>query len=126
MINKINKFIEENSIVDVINVADTIFSGVTEKFDFIPIKINVRKSNYIFIKAKNLVDKPTKLIFSYGSDTGKNGGFVMQIIEGDVFNDYIVRVGNQYKWFSEDNNWLSIIPENGNVEISMLRISKGY
>ena len=50
----------------------------------------------------------------------------MQIIEGDVFNDYIVRVGNQYKWFSEDNNWLSIIPENGNVEISMLRISKGY
>ena len=126
MINKINKFIEENSIVDVINVADTIFSGVTEKFDFIPIKINVRKSNYIFIKAKNLVDKPTKLIFSYGSDTGKNGGFVMQIIEGDVFNDYIVRVGNQYKWFSKDNNWLSIIPENGNVEISMLRISKGY
>ncbi|MAE08172.1 MAG: hypothetical protein CL661_05365, partial [Bacteroidetes bacterium] len=49
MINKINKFIEENSIVDVINVADTIFSGVTEKFDFIPIKINLRKSNYIFI-----------------------------------------------------------------------------
>ncbi len=126
MINKINKYIEENSIVDVINAADTISLGVTEKFGFEPIKINVRKSNYIFIKAKNLAEKPTKLIFSYGSSTGKNGGFVVQVVESDSFNDYIVRVGNQYKWFSEDNNWLSIIPENGDVEISMLRISKGY
>lgn len=126
MIDKITKYIEENSIVDVIKVADTIFLGTSEKFDFEPIKINVRKSNYIFIKAKNLVDRPTKLIFSYGSDTGKKGGFVVQTIEDESSNDYIVRVGNQYKWFSEDNNWLSIIPENGDVEITMLRISKGY
>ncbi len=126
MIEKITRYIEENSIVDVIKYSDTLISGIDEKFGFEPIKINVRKSNYIFIKAKNLVDKPTKLIFSYGSDTGKNGGFVVQIVEGDTFNDYIIRVGNQYKWFSEDNNWLSIIPENGDVEITMMRISKGY
>ena len=28
------------------------------------------------------------------------------------------------EWFSEDNNWLSIYPENGEIEISFLRISK--
>ncbi len=126
MIDKITKYIIENSIVDVINSSDTLVSGIDEKFDFEPIKINVRKSNYIFIKAKSLVDRPTKLIFSYGRDTEKNGGFVVQIIEDDNFNDYIVRVGNQYKWFSEDNNWLSIIPEHGDIEITMMRISKGY
>ena len=124
MIYKIGKFIEENSIVDVIKSADTITKGSTGKFEFEPIKINVRKSNYIFIKARNIGDKPAKLIFSYGSDGSKNGGFVVQVIEGETYNDYIVRVGNQYKWFSEDNNWLIIYPENGDVEISMLRISK--
>ena len=61
-----------------------------------------------------------------GSKKGKNGGFVIQVNEGEEFNDYIVRVGNQYKWFAEDNNWFTLHPENGDVEISMLRISKGY
>lgn len=126
MIEKISRFIEENSIVDVIVSSDTISSGISEKFDFEPVKISVRKSNYIFLKAKNLTGKPFKIIFSYGSDSGKQGGFVVQIVEGEVFNDYIIRVGNQYKWFSEDNNWFTIHPENGNVEITMLRISKGY
>lgn len=126
MIDQITKFIEENSIVDVIKSADTITKGSTGKFAFEPIKINVRKSNYIYIKARNISEKNAKLIFSYGSDGSKNGGFVVQVIEGDEYNDYIVRVGNQYKWFSEDNNWLTIYPENGDVEISMLRISKGY
>ena len=125
MIDKISRYIVENSIVDVIKTSDTISSGVTEKYEFEPIKINVRKSNYIFLKAKNLTGKPVKVIFSYGSDTGKNGGFVVQVIEDELFNDYIVRVGNQYKWFAEDNNWLTIYPENGDVEITMLRISKG-
>ncbi len=126
MIDEISRFIKENSIVDIIVNADTINKNNTDKFTFEPIKINVRKSNYIFIKARNIGEKAAKLIFSYGSDGSKNGGFVVQVIEGEVYNDYIVRVGNQYKWFSEDNNWLTIYPENGDVEISMLRISKGY
>ncbi len=125
MIDKISRYIIENSIVDVIKTSDTVSSGTTEKYEFEPIKINVRKSNYIFLKARNLSGKPVKIIFSYGSDTGKNGGFVVQIIEDEFFNDYIVRVGNQYKWFAEDNNWLTIYPENGDIEITMLRISKG-
>ena len=126
MINKISKYIKENSIVDVINNLESISIGATEKFTFDPVKISVRKSNYIFLKAKNLSGKPVKIIFSYGSDKGKNGGFVVQVNEDEDFNDYIIRVGNQYKWFAEDNNWITIHPENGDVEITMLRISKGY
>ncbi len=125
MITKISRYIEENSIVDVITSSTTISMGVTEKFTFEPVKISVRKSNYIFLKAKNLSDKPVKIIFSYGSSKGKNGGFVIQVNKGEDFNDYIVRVGNQYKWFAEDNNWFTMHPENGDVEITMLRISKG-
>lgn len=123
-IKEITTFIEENSIVDIVNSIDTIAQGATERFEFEPVQISVRKSNYIFLKAKNLSDNETKLICSYGSNSSKNGGFVIQVVEGNEYNDYIVRVGNQYKWFADDNNWLSIHSENGDVEISLLRISK--
>ncbi len=126
MINKITTYIEENSIVDIIGSSDTIVSKVLDKFTFEPVKINVRKSNYIIMKARSLDGEPCKLIVSYGSGTAKNGGFVIQVSEGMDFNDYLIRVGNQYKWFSEDNDWISIYPENGDIEVNMLRISKGY
>ncbi len=126
MVDKITKYIEENSIVDIIATSDTVNAKVLDKFTFEPVKINVRKSNYIIMKARSIDGEPCKLIISYGSDGSKNGGFVIQVSEGKEYNDYLVRVGNQYKWFSEDNNWISIYPENGDIEVSMLRISKGY
>ena len=123
-IAKILKLIEDNAITDVISQDITINSGTTETLNFEPVRINVRKSNYVFVKARNLSGNSFKIIFGYGSDKGKNGGFVVQVPEGNEQNDYIIRVGNQYKWFSEDNNWISVYPENGDIEISLLRISK--
>jgi tetratricopeptide (TPR) repeat protein len=123
MITKITKYIEENAIVDVVNKQIAINSGVTEKFSFEPIRINVRKSNYVLVKARNLGENEFKIIFTYGSAKGKNGGFVVQVPQGQEYNDFIIRVGNQYKWFSEDNDWLSIYPENGDIEIKLVRIS---
>jgi len=123
-IAKITNLIEVNAITDVVTEKTIISSETTERFNFEPLPINVRKTNYILIKAKNIGGKPFKIIFNYGSKNGKNGGFVVQVPEGSEYNDFIVRVGNQYKWFSEDNDWLSIYPENGDIEIKMLRISK--
>lgn len=123
MIKKITKLIEDNAITDVINQTIVINSGVEETFQFEPVKINVRKTNYVLIKARSLDGKPFKLIFNYGSAGSKNGGFVLQVPAGEGFNDFIVRVGNQYKWFSEDNDWISIYPENGTIEINLVRIS---
>ena len=123
MINKITKYIEENAIVDVVRKIVTINSGETVRFDFEPVPIKVRKTNYVLVKAKNLGEKSFKIIFSYGSVKGKNGGFVVQVPAGNEYNDFIIRVGNQYKWFSDDNNWISIYPEGGNIEIKLVRIS---
>lgn len=120
---KITSYIEENAIVDIVKDFVTINSGVTEKFEFEPVKISVRKSNYVLVKARNLSGEDFKIIFTYGSKNGKNGGFVVQVPESEEYNDFIIRVGNQYKWFSEDNDWLSILPENGDIEIKMVRIS---
>jgi len=49
---------------------------------------------------------------------------VLQVPQGDATRDYIIRIGAMYKWFSEDNNWLSIYPEGGDIEVALIRISK--
>ncbi len=123
MVDKITRYIEENAITDILNSSLTVQSKTTEKLTFDPVPVNVRKSNYIMVKAKSLTGKSASVIFSYGSDNGKNGGFVVTIPEGDLSQDFIIRVGNQYKWFSEDNNWIEIYPENGDIELTLVRIS---
>ena len=46
-------------------------------------------------------------------------------IEGLLYmRDYIIRVGGQYKWVSEDNNWISLQPEGGSAEVSLIQISQ--
>lgn len=124
MIAKITKFIEENSVVDVISSKTIIHQGETKKFTFEPVKINVRKYNYILVRASTPEGKAAKLLFTYGSDNGKNGGFVISFVEAKGSNDFLIRIGNQYKWFSEDNNWITILPQNNDVEINLVRISK--
>ena len=77
------------------------------------------------MKAKNLSDKPFIMYISYGSKSGRNGGFTVNVPKNQDVNDFIVRIGSQYKWFSEDNNWIEILPENGNIEIISMEITKG-
>jgi tetratricopeptide (TPR) repeat protein len=123
MIKKITKYLDDNAITDVVKERIVINSEVTERFDFDPIPVNVRKSNYVLVKARNLTKQSFKMIFSYGGDNGKNGGFVVQVPQDEEMNDFIIRVGNQYKWFAEDNNWMSIYSQNGDIEISIVRIT---
>ena len=65
------------------------------------------------------------MYISYGSKNGRNGGFTVNVPKNQDVNDFIVRIGSQYKWFSEDNTWIEILPENGNIEITSMEITKG-
>jgi hypothetical protein len=61
---------------------------------------------------------------NFGANNTKNGGIAIRIPESGNEKDFLVRIGALYKWFSEDNNWLSIYPEGGDIEVSLIRISK--
>ena len=65
-----------------------------------------------------------KMLVSFGQDASKTGGVVLQVPKGEGGKDYIIRIGALYKWFSEDNNWISIYPEGGDIEVALIRISK--
>lgn len=125
MINKITKIISENVIVDINKEQIIIPENTEQNFSFEPIPVKKRKSNYILLKAKNTVDRNFKVILNYGKDNSKSGGTIIKIPVSNEVKDYIIRIGAQYKWFSEDNNWLSLYPEGGEIEVSLIQISKG-
>ena len=50
---------------------------------------------------------------------------MINIPVSELTSDLLLRVGNQYKWFSSDNNWISVQPNGGDMEIEKIQISKG-
>ncbi len=124
MIKKITDYILKNAIVDLLNKKTVIQANEARKLTFKALPVDVRKGNYVYVKAHNTDGKTFRIIFTYGKDKAKNGGFVVQVPPGKLNQVFIVRVGSQYKWFSENNNWISIYPENNPIEISLVRISK--
>jgi len=123
MVGRILKLLSERSIVQLNKDPLLIPNNTQYKFDFVPVAVKDRKSNYIFFKAKNVSDREYKLIISFGNDQSKNGGVVIRVPSGKDLYEFIVRISAQYKWFSDDNNWISFYPEGGDFEVSLMQIS---
>jgi tetratricopeptide (TPR) repeat protein len=124
MVQKITKYISDNAIEDVIKQKVLIQSNETKQFTFKPIPIKVRQSNYVLVKATNVNGNSFNVIFTFGQGKSKNGGFVVRVPKGKGSHNFIIRIGSQYKWFSEDNDWISVFTENNPLEVSLIRISK--
>ena len=122
-IRQINDMLEANKLVELVSSSITINANDSKRIDFQPVDISVRRSNYFTIKAKSLGEKPVVMYITYGVGARENGSFTVRVpVKSD--SNIIVRVGSQYKWFSEDNTWIELYPENGNVEIISMEITK--
>lgn len=125
MIIRISTILQENRLEQLVSNSIQISSNQTKRFTFNPIDVTTRKNNYILIKARNLSDNAYTMFISYGSAKGNSGSLIIRIPNNQDVNDYIIRIGAQYKWFSEDNTWIELTPENGNIEIELMEITKG-
>ncbi|MCD4665826.1 MAG: hypothetical protein K8R68_11200 [Bacteroidales bacterium] len=125
MIGKIMKILDENAVRDLLSSSTTIEDNTQEQFTFSPVSVSDRKSNFIFIKARNISGSEFKVVLGYGKGGSKNGGFVIPITSGNDMKEFIIPIGKQYTWFSEDNDWISLTPQGGSVEVSLIKISRG-
>jgi len=123
MVRRILKLLSERSIVQINKDPLLIANNTQHKFEFIPVPVKDRKSNYIFFKARNVSKVDYKLIISFGKDQTKNGGVVVKVPAGEDLFEFVVRISAQYKWFSDDNNWITFYPEGGDFEVSLMQIS---
>ncbi|MFZ4563914.1 MAG: hypothetical protein ACOYNU_11080, partial [Bacteroidales bacterium] len=125
MIVKIRRTIAENAIADVMKTTVIIASNTEKQFPFPPVNIASRKNNFIYIKIKNLSNKPFNILMRYGKDKQANGGVVMRNLSSDgKVNERLVSVRDQDLWSREDNNWISLYPQGGDVEVSFIQVSR--
>ncbi len=124
-IREIGEMLAANKLLDLVTDVVTINSSETKRFDFEPVDASTRRGNYLLIKGKNLGERQFIMYISYGSKNGRSGGFTVTVPKNQDVNDFIIRIGSQYKWFSEDNTWIEILPENGSIEINSMEITKG-
>jgi hypothetical protein len=125
MITKIRRTISENAIVDVLKSTVTITAGNEKQFSFQPVNMASRKDNFVYIKIRNLSNKPFNVLMRYGKDKQANGGVVIRnlSLDGKV-NERLVGVRDQDLWYREDNNWISLIPQGGDIEVSFIQVSR--
>jgi hypothetical protein len=84
-----------------------------------------RKNNYFYVKIKNLSSKPFNVLLRYGKDKQTSGGAVIKSLAADGnVNDRLISVRDQDPWYREDNNWISVSPQGGDVEITFIQISR--
>ncbi len=124
-IREIGEMLKANKIMDLVTSSETIANGETKRYEFQPVDASTRRGNYLLIKGKNLGERQFIMYVSYGSPNGRSGGFTVTVPKNQDVNDFIIRIGSQYKWFSEDNTWIEILPENGSIEITTMEITKG-
>ena len=125
MIAKITRTIAENAIADVLNSSVKIAAGDEKQFSFTPVNIASRKNNFIYLKLKNLSDKPFNILMRYGKDKQPNGGVVIRNLSTDgKVNERLVSVRDQDLWYRADNNWISLYPQGGDIEVSFIQVSR--
>jgi len=125
MIARIHKTLAENAIADVLNSPVTIASNEEKQFKFTPVNIASRKDNFIYIKLRNLSGKQFSVLLRYGKDNAPSGGIVIRnlSIDGKV-NERLISVREQDVWYRIDNNFISLYPQGGDIEVSFIQVSK--
>ena len=83
------------------------------------------QSRYYRLQIRNLSDKPFNVLIRYGKDKQTNGGAVIKNLAADgKTSDRLISVRDQDPWYREDNNWVSLYPQGGDVEVSFIQVSR--
>jgi len=115
----------DHAILDLFSQALIISRGNEKKFTFAAIDPSLRKNNYILLKARSTSPGVPKVYLNYGKDNTKNGGIVLRNLDKSTISDFLISISIQDKWFREENNWISISVETGEIEISKVQIAAG-
>jgi hypothetical protein len=120
----IKKYLAEHSLREIMTGTLRIQNGQEEKFDFSPLSYTDRKNNYIVIKIKPEQSKRIQLFLNYGSGNQKNGGVVIPLKATSETRQYIVNLTEHRRWYDNENNWITLYAQGGDIQISGLEVVK--
>jgi len=124
MLDKIDAKIRRESVVSLVTSPETITAGQEKSYSFTPIDYRDRQDNYILIEMKNVSEERIRVFINFGKESIKNGGYSVNLVQRDGFTKYFIQIDQQLRWKNEDNNWISLLPVGGDLEVKMIRISR--
>jgi tetratricopeptide (TPR) repeat protein len=125
MIDKIFELIKKSSIVSILDRKVQIADRKTEKFKFEPIAYRDRKDNYVLLEIKVIdPEKNVKLFLDFGTANSKLGGYSIHLKNKDKYQRYFVNIGRQPRWVESNNDYISLYPEGGSIEVKLIKIGR--
>jgi len=125
MIDKIFEMIKKTSMLTLLDGKMTLNQNTEEKFKFKPIAFKDRSENYILIEVKRIdPDSQVKLFVNFGKGGSQNGGYSIPLKSKDGYHSYFVSIGKQVRWVNQDNDYISLLPEGGDVEVKLIKLSR--
>lgn len=128
VVSKIDNVIlglQDSLILSLNNKAFNIIKGASIRLDLKPIAANVRKNTAIIIKAENVSgEKDVKIVLNYGSGYSLNGGVVVTLFTEQGSHYYLINLSQEPSWTGKENNWITLLGENGNIKVEEIRIYK--
>lgn len=125
MIDKIFELIKKTSMLTLLDGKMTLNQNKEEKFKFSPISFKDRSENYILIEVKRLnPESQVKLFVNFGKGGSQNGGYSIPLKSKDGYHSYFVSIGKQVRWVNQDNDYISLLPEGGDVEVKLIKLSR--
>ncbi|MFW5757568.1 MAG: hypothetical protein ACOCUQ_02880 [Bacteroidota bacterium] len=109
---------------DVSNVREKILNNDKKKYFFVPFDKR-RTGSYLLMEANNVEGKPLRLYVNYGYDNTKNGGFSIVLDAKQGVSDIMINISSQNRWISEKNNWVSIYPLGGEIDVHNVKVFFG-
>jgi tetratricopeptide (TPR) repeat protein len=102
----------------------TIPKNKSEKFKFMAFDQH-KIGSYATIKIKNLSTRDLNIFLNYGKGAVKNGGFTFKIAASDNAKEYKIDLSKHSQWIIQRNNWISLYPAGGSIEIQDIKIHFG-
>ncbi len=124
-ISQINKYLKEHSLRKVITQNTTIADGAEKQFSFNPLGYRDRSQNFIVIEATGENNKSPKVFLNYGQGDSKNGGVVIPSVSASTTKQYIINLSEHNRWYDNENNWISLYVQDGELKILNMSIVKG-
>ncbi len=125
MIDKIFELIKKTSMVHILDEKMTIPRNHEEKFKFEPIAFKDRSENYILLEIRAVnPNEQVKLFVNFGNGGAQNGGYSIPLKNSDGYHSYFVSIGKQVRWVNQENDYISLLPEGGDVEVKLIKISR--
>lgn len=115
--------LQDSLILSLNNKAFNIIKGASIRLDLKPIAADVKKNTAIIIKAENVSgEKDVRIVFNYGSGYSLNGGIVVTLFTEKGSHYYLVNLSQEPSWTGKENNWITLLGENGNIKVEEIRV----